>query len=189
MASRFAVGLGGLAALVLAFPAHAQAPADLRARAHAYYAWRDSTHPVAASDAGEHRWDDRVRDFRMASVLAARRHVAALLDSVKAMPVSTWSKDDRVDWMLFRAQLAGADFFGRTLQPEEADPHVYLNEAANGVFSLLKREYAPHRTRALAATARLDKVPAMLTLARANLTHPVRLFAKLAIDAARGGDD
>ena len=29
----------------------------------------------------------------------------------------------------------------------------------------------------------------MLTLARANLTQPVRLFAQLAIDAARGGDD
>jgi len=56
----------------------------------------------------EHRWDDRIKDFRMASVLAARRHVAAVLDSVKAMPASTWSKDDRVDWMLFRAQLEGA---------------------------------------------------------------------------------
>src|SRR6266498_3777535 len=189
MASRFAVGLTGLVALLLASPAHAQTPADLQAKARAYYAWRDSINPVATSDAGEHRWDDRIRDFRMASVLAARRHVAALLDSVKAMPASSWSKNDRVDWMLFRAQLEGADFFGRTLQPEESDPQVYLNEAANGVFSLLKREYAPHRTRALAATARLDKVPALLTLARANLTHPVRLFAKLAIDAARGGDD
>src|SRR5689334_20017946 len=125
----------------------------------------------------------------MTRILAARRHVAALLDSVKAMPASKWPKDDRVDWMLFRAQLEGADFFGRTLQPEESDPQVYLNEAANGVFSLLKKEYAPHRTRALAATARLESVPGLLTLARANLTTPVRLFAKLAIASARGGDD
>jgi uncharacterized protein (DUF885 family) len=189
MASRPAIRLIGLIAFSVASAAHAQTPADLQARARAYYAWRDSINPVATSDAGEHRWDDRLRDVRMASVLAARRHVAALLDSVKAMRVSAWSKDDRVDWMLFRAQLEGANFFGRTLQPEESDPQVYLNEAANGVFSLLKREYAPRRTRALAATARLEQVPAMLATARTNLTHPVRLFAKLAIDAARGGDD
>jgi len=183
------MGLIGFLALIVASMAHAQTPADLKARARAYYAWRDSIYPVATSDQGEHRWDDRLRDVRMASVLKARRHVSALLDSVRAMRTSGWSKDDRVDWMLFRAQLEGADFFGRTLQPEESDPQIYLNQAANGVFSLLKREYAPHRTRALAATARLEKVPAMLTTARTNLTHPVRLFAKLAIDAARGGDD
>ena len=189
MARLFAIGLSGLAAGLLAAPARAQTPAALRTQAHAYYAWRDSIHPVATSDAGEHRWDDRLADFRMQQVLAARRHVAALLERVKAMPTATWSRDDRVDWLLFRAQLEGADFFGRSLRPEESDPQVYLNEAANGIFSLLKKDYAPHRDRALAAAARLEKVPPMLTLARANLTQPVRLFARLAIEAARGGDE
>jgi uncharacterized protein (DUF885 family) len=185
----FSLSLGVLAAALLPSPASAQTPAALRTTAHAYYAWRDSIHPVATSDAGEHRWDNRLGDFRMASVLRARRHIAALLDSVKAMPAAGWSKDDRVDWLLFRAQLEGADFFGRSLQPEASDPQVYLNESANGIFSLLKKDYAPHRTRALAATARLEQVPALLALARTNLVHPVRLFARLAIAAARGGDD
>jgi len=189
MAWRVAAASSSLLAVLSVTPGYAQTPADLQAKARAYYAWRDSLNPVSTSDAGEHRWDDRIRDFHMPNVLAARRRVAALLDSVKAMPISSWSKDDRVDWMLFRAQLEGADFFGRTLQPEESDPQIYLNQAANGVFSLLKRDYAPRRIRALAATARLRKVPAMLALARVNLTHPVRLFAKLAIEAARGGDD
>jgi uncharacterized protein (DUF885 family) len=184
-----AATLGGLLTLIAMSTTDAQTPADLRARAHAYYAWRDSIYPVATSDAGEHRWDNRLADFRMESVLAARRHVAALLDSVKAIRTSGWPRDDRVDWLLFQAQLEGADFFGRRLEPEESDPQVYLNEAANGVFSLLKKDYAPRRTRALAATARLEQVPVLLTLARRNLTHPVRLFAQLAIKSARGGDE
>jgi uncharacterized protein (DUF885 family) len=167
----------------------AQTPADLRSQAHAYYVWRDSTYPVATSDAGEHRWDDRLGDFRSQSIVAARRHVAALLDSVRGMPTVGWSRDERVDWLLFRAQLEGADFFGRVLEAEESNPQVYLNEVANGVFSLLKKNYAPHRTRALAAAARLEQVPALLTTARANLTHPVRIFADLAVKSARGGDE
>jgi Bacterial protein of unknown function (DUF885) len=97
--------------------------------------------------------------------------------------------DDRIDWLLFRSQLDGADFFGRGQLPEESDPQVYVNETSNGVFSLLKKEYAPHRVRAMAAAARLEQVPAMLTRAKAMLTHPVKLYAQLAIDAARGGDD
>ena len=178
-----------LASACLASAGYAQTPADLRALAKSYYAWRDSTYPVATSDLGNHRWDDRLTDFRLASVRAHRRHVAELLARVKAMPSTGWSKDDRVDWLLFRSQLESADFFGRILMPEESNPQIYVTETANGVFSLLKKDYAPHRTRALAAAARLEQVPAMLTAARANLTRPVRLYAKLAIDAARGGDE
>jgi uncharacterized protein (DUF885 family) len=181
--------LGLLLGVALAPAAPAQSPAGLHALATAYYAWRDSLNPVATSDAGAHRWDDRLGDFRMAAIQANRLHVKALLDRVKAMPTGRWSKDDRVDWLLFQAQLERDDFFGRVLLPHESDPQLYLNEAANGVFSLLKKEYAPHRTRALAATARLEKVPALLKNARANLTRPVKLFAQLAIAAGRGGDD
>ena len=105
------------------------------------------------------------------------------------MRIDAWSKDDRIDWILLRAQLEGPDFFARVQAPEETDPQVYVGECSNAVFSLLKKNYAPRRTRALAAAARLEKVPEMLTIARGNLTRPVKLYAKLAIDAARGGDD
>jgi uncharacterized protein (DUF885 family) len=186
-----ALGLrcASLATACVASIGYAQTPADLHAVATSYYAWRDSTDPVTTSGLGDHRWDDRLADFRPASVRANRRHVAALLAKVNTMPSRGWSRDDRVDWLLFRSQLEYADFFGRIRLPQESDPQLYVNEAANGVFNLLKKDYAPHRTRALAAAARLEQVPPMLTTARANLTHPVRLYARLAIEAARGGDE
>jgi uncharacterized protein (DUF885 family) len=170
-------------------PAETTSPDTLRALAHAYYTWRDSSYPVGASDQGLHTWDERLTDYRPASVASRGRHVRDLLARVKVISTGTWSKDDRIDWYLFRAQLEGADFFARVTHPEESDPQLYVNESANGIFSLLKKEYAPHRTRALAAAGRLEQVPAMLTLARTNLKQPVRLFAQLAIAAARGGDE
>jgi uncharacterized protein (DUF885 family) len=100
-----------------------------------------------------------------------------------------WSKDDRVDLILFQSQLAGADFFGRQLDPESSNPQIYVDVCANAIFSLLKKDYAPPRTRGLAATARLEQMPALLQTARTNLTKPVKLYASLAIDAAREGDD
>lgn len=182
--------------LLMASSASAQAasrgagsPEALRALATSYYAWRDSAYPVTSSDQGKHRWDTRLADYRMSAVLARRTRVKTLLDRVGATITRGWSNDDLVDWKLFRAQLAGADFFGRQLSAEESDPQVYLNEIANGIFSLLKKEYAPHRERALAAAARLEQVPALLKTARVNLTRPVRLFAELAIGSARSGDE
>jgi uncharacterized protein (DUF885 family) len=162
---------------------------DLRALAHSYYEWRDTAYPVSTSDAGNHRWDDRLADYRMSAVLQRRQHVNDLLSRVKAMRTDGWSKDDQIDWILFRSELEGAAFFPRVMHPEESDPQLYVNECSNAIFSLIKKNYAPHRTRALAATMRLEQMPALLRTARVNLTRPVRLYAKLARDAARGGDD
>ena len=76
----------------------------------------------------------------------------------------------------------------RVQKPEETDPQVYVGEASNAIFSLLKKDYAPARTRALAATARLKAMPAMIEQAERNLKHPVRLYSQLAIDSARSID-
>jgi uncharacterized protein (DUF885 family) len=179
-----------LAAFMALFSLQAAAdPTQLRKTAHDYYQWRDIAYPVATSGAGDHRFDTRLTDYGMSEVLLRRQHVSDLLKELDALEQDGWSKDDRVDRILFRSQLAGADFFGRQLDPESTDPQVYVNECTNSIFSLLQKEYAPHRVRALAATARLEKMPALLRTGRTNLTRPVKLYASLAIEAARGGDD
>jgi hypothetical protein len=137
-------------------------PAELRDLAHEYYHWRDTAYPVATSPQGDHRFDNRLADYSMSEVLKRREHVTELLTRVNALATDGWSKDDRIDRILFQSQLEGVDFFGRRLNPEESDPQLYVNECSNAIFSLLQKEYAPHRTRALAATARLEQMPALL---------------------------
>jgi uncharacterized protein (DUF885 family) len=179
-----------LAAVLLLISRQAAAdPTEFRKVAHEYYQWRDAAYPVATSDQGDHRFDSRLTDYRMTEVLRRRQHVSNLLTQVDTLAVEGWSKDDRIDRLLFQSQLAGVDFFSRKLNPESSNPLLYVDECTNSIFSLLKKDYATHRTRALAATARLEQMPALLRTARANLTQPVKLYASLAIQAARGGDD
>lgn len=161
---------------------------ELQTLARDYYQWRDSMYPVASSDAGRHDWDNRLTDYSKSAIASRRQHVLALLKRVNAMPAAQ-NKNERVDWYLFRAQLEGADFFARSRMPEESDPQVYVSEIANGIFSLLKKEYAPKHIRARAAMARLAQAHEVLDAARGNLTRPVKLYAQLAIASARGGDD
>jgi uncharacterized protein (DUF885 family) len=166
-------------------------PADvatLRKMADDYYAWRNENYPVGSSDAGLHTWDNRLTDYSAAKVAERAEHVRKLLDQVRAMATSNWPKDDRIDWMLFRSQLEGADFNSRILQSEKTDPQLYVGECSNGIFSLLKKEYDAPRNRALAATARLKQMPAMLAQGERNLEKPVKLFAQLTIDSARAID-
>ena len=160
----------------------------LRQMADEFYAWRNENFPVYSSDAGLHTWDNRLTDFSAATIAERAQHIRKLLDQVRAMPGAKWPKEDRIDWMLFRAQLEGYAFGSRVLQSEKIDPQLYIGECSNGIFSLLKKEYDTPRNRARAATERLKQMPAMLAQGERNLQKPVKLFAQLAIASARAID-
>jgi uncharacterized protein (DUF885 family) len=163
-------------------------PADLQRLAQDYYHWRNQNYPVASSDAGLHTWDNKLTDYALSAVLMRRLHVKEVLAKVRAMPAASWSKDDRIDWLLFRSQLDGVDFFNRVIDFEETDPQTYVNECSNGIFSLLKKDYDTPRNRSLAATARLKQMPFLIEQGKGNLNKPVRLYAELAMDSARSID-
>src|SRR2546425_4136259 len=163
-------------------------PATVRRAADYYYNWRNRNYPVFSSDAGLHTWDNKLTDYSPAAIEARRQHVRSLLAQVSAMPTAKWKKDDRIDWLLFRAQLEGIAFFDRVMDFEHSDPQTYVNECSNAIFSLLKKEYDTPRNRALAATARLKAVPAMIEQGKRNLTHPIGLYAEWAAQSARSID-
>ena len=180
----------------LPFLSHAQrhttqpvpSPAALRRMADDYYHWRNEQYPVGSSDQGMHTWDTRLANYSPAAMQTRRQHVAQLLAQVRSMQTERWQKDDRIDWLLFRAQLEGVDFGNRVLQFEQTNPQTYVDECSNGIFSLLKKDYAAPHNRALSATARLKQMPALLAQGERNLTRPVKLYAELAIDSARSID-
>src|SRR3989449_8023400 len=163
-------------------------PAALQRIASDYYNWRNQNYPVASSDAGLHTWDHKLTDYGLSALLARRLHVKEVLAKVRSMQTEKWSKDDRIDWLLFRSQLEGVVFFDRVMNFEEADPQTYVNECSNGIFSMLKKDYDTPRNRSLAATARLKQMPFVIEQGKRNLNKPVRLYAQLAIDSARSID-
>jgi uncharacterized protein (DUF885 family) len=163
-------------------------PSNLRRAAEDYYNWRNQQYPVFSSDAGLHTWDDKLTDYSPAALATRRARVVTLLSQLTSMRTSKWSKDDQIDWLLFRAQLELPVFFDRVIDFEHRDPQVYVNECSNGIFSLLKKEYDTPRNRALSATARLKAMPPLLEQGKRNLTRPVKLYAQLAIDSARSID-
>src|SRR5947208_9939589 len=167
---------------------HVMGAAALHKLANDYYNWRNENSPVASSSRGLHTWDDKLPDFSPAKIVEEAQHVHALLEKVRTMKIDTWPKDEQIDAILFRAQLENVDFGNRVLKFERNNPLIYTEICADGIFSLLKKEYDTPRKRALSATARLKAMPAMLKQGLANLQNAVKLYAKLAIDSARSID-
>jgi uncharacterized protein (DUF885 family) len=164
------------------------AVAALHKMAEDYYAWRNENYPVRSSDAGLHTWDDRLTDYSPAKIAEREQYIRSLLGKVRALKTDNWPTDDRIDAILFRAQLEEVDFGNRVLKFERTNPQTYVSECTNGIFSLLKKEYDTPRKRALAATSRLKQMPALLKQGLSNLQSPVKLYAQLAIQSARAID-
>ena len=164
------------------------AAAALHKMADDYYAWRNENYPVRSSDAGLHTWDDRLTDYSPAKIAERAQNVRSLLDKARAMKTDSWPKDARIDWILFRSQLENVDFGNRVLKFERTNPQIYTGECTSAIFSLLKKEYDTPRKRALAATARLKQMPALLKQGVSNLQSPIKLYAQLAIQSARSID-
>src|SRR5437762_13290579 len=76
----------------------------LRKIADEFYAWRNENFPVDSSNAGLHTWDNHLTDFSAAKISERAQHIRKLLDQVRALPAAKGPKDDRIDWMRFRAQ-------------------------------------------------------------------------------------
>jgi uncharacterized protein (DUF885 family) len=164
------------------------ATSELHKMADEYYAWRNENYPVRSSDLGLHTWDDRLTDYSPGKIAERAQRVRSLLEKVRAIKTDNWPKDERIDWILFRAQLENVDLDNRILKFERTNPQVYTGECTNAIFSLLKKEYDTPRKRALAATARLKQMPALLKQGLSNLQNPVKLYAQLAIQSARSID-
>ena len=112
------------------------ATATLHKLADDYYAWRNENYPVRSSEVGLHTWDDRLTDYSPGKIAERAQHVRSLLDKVRAMKTDNRPKNDRIDWILFRAQLENGEFGDRVLKFEFTNPQVYTSECTNAIFSL-----------------------------------------------------
>src|SRR5207247_10742431 len=92
------------------------ADAALHKLADDYYAWRNENYPVRSSDAGLHTWDDRLTDYSPAKIAKRQQYVHSLLEKVRTMKTDNWPKDERIDWIVFRAQLERVELGNRVLK-------------------------------------------------------------------------
>jgi uncharacterized protein (DUF885 family) len=125
--------------------------------------------PVAATQLGEHRWDDRLGDLSAAAMETEYQELLQAQAEFEAMDIGGFSVDAQVDHQL-TTQIF--DRFVRDYEKERSyqrNPGVYLDEALSGVFLLIMLEFAPLGERLHSALGRVREVPRVLAEGRDNV--------------------
>ena len=130
--------------------------------------------PVSATQIGDHRFDGELDDLSEAGRARGLEFSQGILAELQALDVSALSRENQVDAAILRNQLQYDIWSAQTLQGWAWDPQLYSGLAGQAIYGLMAREFAPLPERLKSATARMQKIPALLAQARANL-DPARV--------------
>jgi len=146
------------------------ADAALSALAQAYfaYAWREG--PVQATSAGVHTYDARLGSYSATAYRARVASARSYLRALRAIDHRKLSAESAYDYAIFESRLRQALL---SLQSEEVwrhHPSAYTGTAANAIFSLIKRDFAPLEVRMRDTIARERAIPSLLRDGATNIT-------------------
>jgi len=126
-------------------------------------------YPVAATGAGNHAFDGEWPDLTEAGVAARLAFIDDWSAELRSMPDGPLTPDERIDRDLLTSELAALRFDEAELREAGWDPLSYVYLLGGGIFPLLARDFAPLATRLACVAARLERVPAVMTAAKAQL--------------------
>lgn len=130
--------------------------------------------PVSATQIGEHKYDGELDDLSAAGRQKGLAFSKKILAELDATDTAALSRENQVDAAILRNQLQYDIWTAETLQSWAWDPQVYNNVAGGAIYGLMAREFSPLPERLKSATARMQKIPALLAQARENL-DPARV--------------
>ena len=127
--------------------------------------------PIGATALGDHRFDAEIDDISAAGRAARLQVARSTLQDLRAIPKAQLSRANQVDAALLEQSLQGDVWTAETLRSWSWDPLGHVASTGSALYTLVAREFAPLRGRLNNATARMEKLPALLAQARANLVH------------------
>jgi uncharacterized protein (DUF885 family) len=125
--------------------------------------------PVAATQLGDHRFDDRLADYSKAGLERQRGEVKGAMEEFASFDTASFDTDARIDQRLMvqvsKSILRDLEKFKSHLR----NPGTYSDECMGGVFLLLIKEFAPLEERLEKALGRLRAIPEVLAQGKENI--------------------
>ena len=145
--------------------------------------------PVAATQLGDHRFDDRLADYSKAGLERQRRDVEEAGQEFAGFDTMNFDIDARID---HRLTVQMAKLILRDLEKFKShlrNPGTYADECMSGVFLLLVKEFAPLEERLEKVLGRLQAIPEVLAQGKHNIrpqeVPPV--WSQVALESSQQG--
>ena len=142
--------------------------------------------PTAATVAGIHRFDGQLEAYSKQEIAQQIQTLHQYEIQVEKFPAAGLNAVDTADREILLGQIRSTLLTLVTLRPRENNPDVYSSGAANSVYVLMIRNFAPVEERLGSVIAREKLVPAMIASAKDNLKNPPRIFTEIAIQQLPG---
>ena len=145
--------------------------------------------PVAATQLGDHRYDDRLADYSKAAIARQKRQIRAAVKRFQGFDTAGFDIDARIDHHLM-VQIARSALRGlEKLKHDVRDPGTYCDECLGGVFLLLIKEFAPLEERLQKALGRLRAIPGVLARGKENISpaEVPPVWNQVALESAQQG--
>jgi uncharacterized protein (DUF885 family) len=161
-----------------------QGPSEFSAAADAFFDRWFAYYPTQASGAGLHEYDPLLGPRDRASIETYIADLRAIEDRFEAMDAAALSPSERLDRDLILREVRGDLFWLDDVGTWRKDPRYYAGQWDLTLLLLL--DYAPLEERANAVVSRLERFPALIESARANLENPPGPFVEVALITYRG---
>ncbi len=153
--------------------------------------------PVAAVQAGYHEHngvslDETIDDYSAAGIEAQRRFYRGIRDRVAALNVASLDqldRDEQADVQIINNAVGLALLELDTIQAYKHNPTVYVELVGNALYTEYVLNYAPVERRFGHIIKRLEKVPAVVEQAKANLVDAPEVWNRVAREENEGNID
>lgn len=145
--------------------------------------------PVAATQLGDHRFDDRLGDRSKPALERQQREIKEALAEFEGFDPVDFDLDAKIDQRLI-VQMAKSMLRGfEKLRHHLRDPGAYSQECLGGIFLLLIREFAPLEERLESVLGRLKATPHVLAqgIENINSEEVPPVWCEVALESAQQG--
>ena len=142
--------------------------------------------PEQATDLGDHRFDGELTDYSaeaQAKDLATQKEFREKLTAIDG---SQLTGANGVDYRILKENIDYQIFRAEDLKEPDWNPLVYMQSLANSLYLLVARDFAPAEKRIPNLRQRMEKIPRVISQAKANLQHPPRIHTETAIEQTQG---
>ena len=125
--------------------------------------------PVRATETGVHDYDDKVADESAQGFAERIALVRRTRTQLAAIDPTSYGAESADDAEIFGAKLDEALLRLQTRETWRHDPSLYASDAAQAVYSLVARNFAPPKVRLRDVILRERQLPALLAAGKGNL--------------------
>jgi len=147
------------------------------------------TNPTTATLSGVHDYDGKLEDFSRAATDRAIERLKEFDRQVSAVDAKTLDELTRGDRELVLNYIHGTLLTLETIKPWQKNPDTYSSGITNSAFSIMERKFATPADRLRVLVAREKLMPGALQQARANLSHPPKIYTEIALEQLPGSTD